>query len=204
MGFFSDIGDMLFHGNEGPYEQAQEQYGQYMGQAAGQMRPYAEFGQRGMPQYESWLGGMQDPSKFINSLMGGYQESPYAKYLQQQGMQGASNAASASGLLGSSPFMRESARVSEQIASGDLENWLSKVLGINTEYGQGLQNQISTGSGAASNLSNLYSDQASGSAELSFGRGMGRQADLQNILGMVTGFAPGFQQGWGQGLSGLR
>ena len=80
-----------------------------------------------MHDYQDWLQTQKDPSKFINDQMANYQESPYAHYLQQQSMRAGQNAASASGLSGSTPLMQQMQQNSGQIASGDMNQWLQNV-----------------------------------------------------------------------------
>jgi hypothetical protein len=65
---------------------------------------------------------------------------------------------SANGLTGSTPLTQFAQQNARDISSQDMNGWLQHVLGINTQYGSGLQNEINSGQNAANSLSKLYSD----------------------------------------------
>jgi hypothetical protein len=173
----------LFGNSDAPYEDAMKQYKEYAGKAEGVQNPFLEFGKAGMPLFQNWLSGMQDPSKFINNLMGGYQESPYAKFQQQQGMRTAQNVGSASGLTGSTPLMQFAQQNAQDISGKDMNSWLQNVLGVNTQYGQGLGQQIGVGQGAANALTGMYGDMGRQMGEAAYGREAGKNQDRNNMWG---------------------
>lgn len=174
-GMFSDAGS--------PYSAAMGPYQQYMGQATGQLNPFVQAGQGAMGNYQQWLKSQQDPSGFINNLMGQYHQSPMAQYEQQQAMRAAQNMGSASGLTGSTPLMLQAQQNASNISSGDMQNWLGNVLGINTQYGQGEANLMNQGYNAANSLANLYGQQAQGMSQLAYGQQMGENQNMGNIFG---------------------
>lgn len=177
-------------GNSGaPYEDAMKQYQRYANQAAQYQNPFFEAGKGAIPQFQDWLGGMKDPSGFINKLMGGYQESPYAHNMQQDAMRAAQNMGSASGLTGSTPLMQFAGQQAGNIASGDMNQWLGRVLGINSQYGQGLGSMMGMGQGAANALSGIYSNLGNQMAEGAYGRRAGQQSDMWNMIGGGLGLA---------------
>lgn len=144
------------------------------GNSAGPYHEYMDWEKKGLEgykPYEDWLNTQKNPTEFINKLMGNYQESPYAKYLQQQSMRAGTNAASASGLTGSTPFAQQMQQNAANISSQDMNQWLQNVLGINTQYGQG---QFNLG-GAKSNIFSRLGEGAFGA------RGAENQ-DFNNIL----------------------
>ena len=94
----------LFGNSGAPFSDAMKQFQNYYGQAQGYQNPFYQAGTGAIPQYQEWLQGMQNPSGFINNLMSKYQESPFAKFQQQQGVRTAQNMGSASGLTGSTPL----------------------------------------------------------------------------------------------------
>ena len=181
-GLGSVLGGLFGH-SERPYDRAMEQFEKYGNLARQQQQPYMQAGQEAIPAYQSWLQGQQDPSGFVNNLMQNYQESPYTNYLQQQVMRAGQNSASASGLLGSSPMMLQQQQNAANISQQGMNDWLSNVLGINTQYGQGQQNLMQGGQGAANNLSSLYSQLGSQMGEGAFGREAGRQQDNGGFWG---------------------
>lgn len=174
-GLFGDSGD--------PYKQAMEQYEKYGKKAEGTQQPFLSAGQQAIPQFQQWLQGMQDPSGFINNLMGGYQQSPYANYMQQQSMRAGQNAASASGLMGSTPLMQQLQQNAANISSQDMQNWLQNVLGINTQYGAGVGNMMQGGQGAANALTGMYGNMGQQMGEAAYGQSAGGQNDMWNMFG---------------------
>ncbi len=184
--FGSGLGGLLggLFGDSGkPYDKAMEQYQQWANKAQGVQQPYLNAGTGAIGDYQEWLKGQKDPTKFINGLMGNYQESPYAHMLQQQAMNAANNAASASGMMGSSALMQQQMQNAGTIANEDMNQWLQNVLGINTQYGQGQQNLMTGGQNAANALTQLYSDMGGKMGEAAYGKESGKQNDLWNTIG---------------------
>lgn len=176
-------------GADKPYRDAQHQYNKYMNQANAAQQPYAQAGQGAIGDYQNWLQGQQDPSGFINNLMGQYQQSPYNQYLQQQSQFAGENGASASGLTGSTPFMQQQQQNAGNIAQGGMNDWLQNVLGINTQYGQGQQNLMQGGQTAANALSGLYQNQGNYNGEQAYNASRKRQQQYGDILGsLIKGF----------------
>lgn len=173
----------LFGDSGAPYKDAMGQYEKWANKAQGVQNPFLNMGTSAIPKFNQWLSGMKDPSGFINKLMGGYQESPFAKYEQEQAMRAAQNMGSASGLTGSTPLTQFAQQNASNISSQDLQNWLSRVLGINTEYGSGLQGQISGGQNAANALTGMYGDMGRQMGAAAYGQEAGRQQDSNNMWG---------------------
>lgn len=175
-------------GNAGqPYQDAMNQYSQYANQAIGAQQPFYNAGTSAIPQYQNWLNSQKDAPGYVNSLMGQYKESPYAQYLQQQAMRAGTNAASASGLTGSTPFAQQMAQTSEGISSGDLNNWLSQVLGINKQYGQGLGQQVGWGQGAANQISGTYNQLGQDMAQAQADKDKAQQNQQSGFWGGLLG-----------------
>lgn len=177
----------LFGHSDRPYKDAMKQYQDYMGKAEGTQNPFLDFGKRAMPGYEQWLGGMKDPSQFINKLTSGYQESPYAKYQQEQALRASGNAGAAGGLGGSTPMAQFNQQQAQGIASKDMNQWLQNVLGVNQQYGQGLFGQMGMGQHAADILSQMYGQMGQNMGGLAYGAGAGRNQDIMSILGGLFG-----------------
>ncbi len=197
----------LFGNSAGPYKDAAKEFQKYMQMAQGSQSPFFGAGLGGLQNYQNWLGGMQDPSQFINKLMGGYQESPYAKNLQNQAMLAGQNMGSASGLTGSTPLMQQMQQNAGNIASGDQQNWLKNVLGVNSEYGQGQNALMQGGQHAADMFSQLFQNQGQGMAGLKYGEGAGKNQDFMSILGglfKLLGGGGGGDSGGSGGFPGPR
>lgn len=141
-----------------PYDKADEQIDKRYNQGAEYQNPFYKGGTNALGDFQSYLGKMSNPTEFINNLMSQYQRSPAASFNEKQGMRGLTNYASANGLIGSTPFMQAAQQNAHDISSNDMESWLSHILGINTQYGQGLGSLMQNGQGAANQLSSLYSD----------------------------------------------
>lgn len=181
-GLASFLGNM-FNDPRKPYAEAQRSYGPWADKAAGVYNPFYQEGQKGMGKFEDWLNGMKDPSGFINNLMGGYKESPYAKYMQDYATRAGTNAASASGLSGSTPFMQASQENAAGIASKDMQDWLGRVLGINTQLGQGWGDIMHQGFNAAQGMGNIFGNRARDEAELGYGKEAAGQSRGNGIIG---------------------
>lgn len=172
----------LFGDSGAPYQAAENAYKPYIDKAASQLTPYSQAGMNAIPQYQNWLSTMQNPSGFINNLMGQYQESPFAKYQQQQSVRAAQNAASAGGLLGSTPLFNQVQQNASNISSGDMNQWLQNVLGINTQYGSGTQGLINNGQQASNALANLYNEAGQNMAQTAYGKEAGENQDWFNTI----------------------
>lgn len=118
----------LFSDWKNPYGQSyakemQDYIRQYMG-------PYAEAGQRQIPQleeqYKQLLGS---PGDFINRVGGQYQKSPGFDFALKQALQGAGHAAAAGGMAGSPQHEFENMGIATQMANQDYMNWLKTALG---------------------------------------------------------------------------
>lgn len=193
--FGSGLGGLfggLFGDSGKPYDKAMDQYQQYGKQAANTQQPYMQAGQGAIGDYQKWLQGQSDPSGFINNLMGQYQESPYAQYLQQQAMNAGQNAASASGLMGSTPMMLQMQQNAGNIASQDQNQWLQNVLGINKQYGQGENSLMQGGQNSANSLTNLYNQMGQQMGQGAYGTEAGKQQDFWNTIGGGLGILGSF------------
>jgi len=173
----------LFGDSDQPYEDAMDQYRQWAKRGEDVQNPFLKAGTGAIGNYQDWLNGMKDPSGFINNLMGKYQESPWAKYMQQQAMRAGNNAASASGLIGSTPFAQQMQQNAAGISSQDMQNWLGQVLGINTQYGAGNQYLMGQGANAANQLTNMFNQMGGRMGEAAYGAGAGRNQDRNNLWG---------------------
>lgn len=197
-GYGSPLGQMFggLFGNSGdPYKKGWEAYQPWAQKGIDVQNPFYQAGTGAIPGYQDWLNGMKDPSAFYNNLMKNYQESPQAQYLQQQAMRGGMNAASASGMAGSTPFAQQMAQTSEGISQNDMNNWLNNVLGINSQYGQGLGKEVGWGQGAANQQTNLYNQMGQAAGGAAYGQQAGQNFDNSNIAGGLFG---GLSNWWNQ------
>jgi len=186
-GSYANIFQGLFGNPEKPYKDAQKQIERYFPQAQQYQQPFYNAGIGAIPGFQNWLQTMQNPSQFINNQMANYEESPYAKYQQQQGLRAAQNMGSASGLTGSTPLMQFAQQNAQDISSKDMNQWLQNVLGINSQYGQGMGNMMGMGQNAANSLTQLMSDYMNAQAQLAYGKGAAQQGQMGGLLSGITG-----------------
>lgn len=188
--FLSGLGGLfggLFGNSDQPYDAAMDQYQQWGAKAQRTQQPYLDAGTGAIGDYQKWLQGQKDPTKFINDTMGQYQQSPYAKYLQQQSLNAGQNAASANGLMGSTPLMQQLQQNAGNISSQDMNQWLQNVLGINTQYGQGQNNLMTGGQNSANKLTDMYNQMGQQMGEAEYGKEAGKNQDFMNSLFGVLG-----------------
>lgn len=172
----------IFGMGSSPYSAGMNQYSKYANQALGYQNPFYQAGTSAIPQYQDWLNQMKDPTAFINNMMGSYQESPYAKYQQQQSMNAMNNMASANGLAGSTPMMLQAQQNAQNISSKDMNQWLNNVLGINSQYGAGQKDLMGMGQHSADEMSNMMMQMADTMGLGAFGQQKGSNQDLSGIL----------------------
>lgn len=173
----------LFGHSGSPYEDAAKQYQKYFGQAQQMQNPFYNAGTGAIPGYQDWLGKMKDPSSFINNLMGKYQESPFARNQQQEGMRAAQNFGSATGLTGSTPLMQQAQQNAQNISSQDQNQWLQNALGVNTQYGAGMEGLVGRGQNAANSMSQLLSMLGQDMGAAKYGQKAGENQDFMSTIG---------------------
>jgi hypothetical protein len=173
----------MFGNSGGPYQDAMDQYSKYLDKGTEAQNPFYKAGTGAIGNYQDWLGGMKDPSGFINHLMGQYQQSPWANFQQQQSTRAAQNLGSATGLTGSTPLQMQAQQNASNISSEDMQKWLQNVLGVNTQYGAGQKGLIDTGANSANSLSNMYSDYGKNFGEQAYNKGAAGNNDFWNMIG---------------------
>jgi len=177
----------LFGNSGAPYGAAEKELNDFYNRGRDVQNPFMEYGKNAMPKMNEWLDSQKDPSGFINKLMGQYSESPWAKYQQDQSARRFGNAGSASGLTGSTPLGQFEQQSMHDISSEDQQKWLQNVLGINTQYGAGLQNQVGVGQNAANSLTDLNKEFGKDIAEMQYGKKAGENQDRMSIIGGLFG-----------------
>jgi len=183
MGGLGDILAGIFGHPERPYQAEMGQYQQALGQGIGYQQPFYQAGVGAIPQYQNWLAQEQDPVAFMNRLMSQYQQSPYAKQETDAAMRALQNQASASGLIGSTPYMQAGEQTARDIAAQDMQSWLANVLGINTQYGQGQQTLMQGGQQSANAITNMIGQYGKNMAQTAGQQQAARQSNFGNILG---------------------
>lgn len=189
-GGMSHLGGLLggLFGNSGaPYGDAMKQFQKHFGDAQGYQKPFYEAGTNAIGNYQDWLKQMKDPSGFINQQMDKYQESPWSQNLQREAMRAGTNMGSATGMSGSTPLMQQMQQNAGNIASSGQNDWLSHVLGVNTQYGAGQQGMVNMGQNAANSMSTLSSRLAELMGQGAYGQRAGKNQDFMSILSSLFG-----------------
>lgn len=190
-GLASGIFGLFQHPGQ-PYQAAQNQYNQYMGQGMQYGQPFYQAGVNTLPQYQNALNTMSNPSAYINNLMSQYQQSPWAQWQIQQGIKAGNNAASAGDIQGMQPGGAEQkalAQYSEGISSQDIQNYINNAMGVQNAYLGGLGGITNIGAQQGQDYMNYLQNQAANNAQLTLG---GQQAQQQ-----------GQSQGWGNIIGGI-
>lgn len=177
-------------GNSGnPYQQAGNAYQQWAQKGINAQNPFYQGGLGGMGAYQAALGRMQDPNAFVKGIMANYQQSPWAKFETQQGLNAGSNAASASGTLGSTPFSQSQQQFAQGVSSQDMQNYLNSVLGANQSYLNGEGNLAGMGANAANQMSGMYGQMGTNMGQAAYGQQAGQNQDWNNMIGGGIGLA---------------
>lgn len=161
----------LGHNSAKPYAEGQREYDKYA-------QPWSTAGRNALPGYTNRINQMGDTNGFYNSIMNNYNESPMARFQQQQGMRAAQNMGSASGLTGSTPLMQQAQQNAQNISSQDMQRFFENQMGINRDYLSGQNNLLNYG---------FTSDQnaAPWMGEAAFGKEAGHQQDSSNMIGGI-------------------
>lgn len=176
----------IFGGSGDPYRDAGKQFQKYTQQGINTQNPFYQQGVNALPQYSDWLSKQQDPAKFMNDLQGQYKQSGYYDFLNQQGQNNITNQASAQGLIGSTPYQQAGTQFAQMNAQTGMNDWLKNVLGVNTQYGQGLETEIGTGQHSADQISQLLEKLGMNMGASKYGQRAGQQADANNIWGSLA------------------
>lgn len=210
-------------GNSGaPFGAASEGYNstinRYLPQMQTNMQPYMEAGASAIPHMNESFGRageaygnagnalnrMSDPQEFMRSIMQGYQESPQAMMEREAGNKGITNAASASGMLGSGALMKSSADYNQRLTAKDMQQYLQNILGINKDYLSGQLGMAgglnSLGASGYGNLANM-GEKGAGSLNALLAEIAQHQAEAE--ASNRYGEESGDQQDWGNMLGGL-
>jgi hypothetical protein len=191
-GGLSNILGGIFSNPSKAYENAGNEYEKYYNQSQGYQEPYYNAGKEAIGGYQDWLHGMENPSEFINKQMGSYNESPYAHYLQQNALRSAQNLGSSNGLSGSTPMMQFMQQNANNIASGDINDWLQNVLGINSQYGAGLNNLMGYGQNASNTMSQNAMNQGQRMGDVAYNQQAAKDQRMGNIIGGAGSLLSGF------------
>ena len=157
----------------------------------------------------------KSPMDYYNSIMGGYSESPEAKYEQEQAYNASTRGASASGMLGSGAQLKGLQQNANDISQRDRQQYYNNVMGANQAqmgYLNNLQDQQAQYRNMMQYLTSLGYGANSGMGQNSINQGIargetGRQTvgDIMSLFGFGSGgglFGKGTQEN-GQNGNGI-
>jgi len=130
------------------YEEAQKKY-----------QPYYQGGLDAQQGLQGAMKNLLDPEALQSKWAQGYEESPYAKQMEQKATQGGLNAASSMGLMGSTPALQAIQAGTSRIGSADRQQYLSN-----------LMDMYKTGAGIGQNMYNTGASMSKPMAETEYGK----------------------------------
>jgi hypothetical protein len=148
----------------------------------------------------------ESPTDYYNRIMGGYSESPDAKYAQNEAFNASTRGGSASGMLGSGAQLKALQQNANDISQRDRQQYYGNVMGANqaqmgaltnlqgqqAQYRQMMQYLTSLGYGAASGMGQNAINQGMAQSQI------GRQT-VGDIASLIA-YGAGGGQGGGGGL----
>jgi hypothetical protein len=137
------------------------------------------------------LGGIydeesQDPTGYLNKLMEGYKPSEGYKFQKEQMLGAMGNSAAAGGMTGTSTDQMRQGQLADKLLSGDMQQWLNNVLGIQDRGTKGEQGFFDTGYSASGNLEQGLSNVLGSKAEYGYKR---HQDDMKMLTDMLKAAA---------------
>lgn len=198
-----ELSNLLSGGTQNAYSDEAQAYGNipgqlqpYYQQGQAQLQPYQQAGQAALNPYQNVLNQIQGQTN--GQWMNQYQQSPYAKYLTNTGLNSMNNAAAATGTLGSGANQQQNAQLSSQIAGQDMQNYFNNMQSQNQMQLGGWGDLIHGGQQAAGQSANMYGQlgnniasilagQASANLNSQIGQGQGKQSGFGDLAGLIGG-----------------
>jgi len=193
------------------YDAAQGQMDNYYNQAQGYQQPYNQMGQQGGAAAQGAMQNLLNPEQMQNQWAQGYQESPYAKQMEQQAQSSGLDAASSMGLMGSSSALQGIQSGRSNIMGADRQKYLDDLmnkytLGTNTATGM-----MNMGANTAGQMGNNAMNQGQNSAGMAYGSKNAQGQMFGNLMGGAAGLfgsalggpLGGLAANWGAGKLGM-
>lgn len=175
-------------------------YNRYRGYVQNQGNQLAPWDNVGTWQYKQIN---QSPMDYYNQIMGGYAESPQAKYEQEQAMRAATAGGSASGMLGSGAFNKAIQQNAADIAARDQQRYFGNVMGANQMqmgYMGDLRNRQNQYNAMQQYLTSLGYTGAAGMGENAINKGLSNakydQSAFDDIAGLVGMGQQNYSNNW--------
>ncbi len=180
----SGLGNMInsFLHPEKAYDKAAEESKRYWNEAKGYQMPYMQQGQQ---QYGNLMGAenaLLNPVELQNKWAQSYEQSPYAKMLQEENTGQGLDAASSMGLMGSSGALNNIQRGAGMISAQDRRNYLQDLM---EKYMKGVgigENIYGIGATSAGELSRGAQGMGDTQAQLAYGKQNAPGKLFENML----------------------
>lgn len=168
------------------YKQAGQQEQQGYNEAQGIRQPYMNFGQQGGNALMDFMNKLQNPGQLQDEWSKGYEESPYAKQLQNENQAQGMDAASAMGLNGSSAALSNIQKGSGDIMQKDRQNYMNDMM---QKYMAGIGiggNLFGTGASMAGQAAQGAQTHGENQGQYSFGQNSAGGNQLMNMLSLAA------------------
>jgi hypothetical protein len=166
------------------YKKGQHELENYYNQAQGFQQPYMQHGQEAYGGLSEAMKSLLDPQALQNKWMSGYQESEAAKNAEQMAQEHGLNAASAMGLMGSSPALNAIQSGTSRIGAEDRQQYLNDLM---QKYlsGAGLAQGIyGTGANAANQASNNAMNMGQNASQMTYHQNQAGGNMFGGLLGL--------------------
>jgi hypothetical protein len=177
MGLFS-----FLSGGRNPAKDAMPYLNQIPGVGKQYYNPFIEQGRQASEQLSPLYNQMtNNPSDYLNQLMGKYEPSAGYQYRQGQLNKAAGNTAAQGGFAGTENDVMGRSELINKLMGGDMQEFLQNVLGIQGAGMQGLQGREERGYNASANLADYLGGNLGQQAGLAF-QGTAQKNQNQNAL----------------------
>lgn len=175
------------------YKKAGEALMPYYREAQGALSPYVQQGGEAYGNLSGAMNALLNPADLHNQFAQSYEESPYAKQLQDMAMNRGLNAASSMGLLGSTPALQSLQAGTTGIANAARDQYIND---LTSKYLQGAslaQGIYGTGASAAGQLGSQAMNMGGAMGNLAYGRANAPGQLFENLLKTgISAYTGGF------------
>lgn len=204
MGLWDSVSNFMSGGGRQDASKGYDQANQYIA-------PYRTGGAQDYSNYRNYVGQQgqnldqfshsgdwqhqqinQSPTDYYNQIMGGYNESPQAKYEQEQSLRASNAGGAASGMLGSGAAQKALQQNAADISGRDQQRYFQNVGNANQMqmgYLGDLRNQQNQYNSMQQYLTGMGYGAATGSGQNAINKGLSNaqydQSAFDNIAGLV-------------------
>lgn len=186
------------------YQKAGDTSKEYYNRSQAQMQPYVDQGQDAYGGLNTAMQSLLNPTQLQNEWASGYQESPYAKFMQDKAHQQGLESASSMGLMGSTPALQAIQAGTNQISMADRDNYLDRLFQkyqIGAQMGQNIYGQ---GANMAGAMGQNTMAQGNTMGQTAYGQQSAPGNIMGNLLGMLLASKTGGAAGTAGTMGGVR